>query len=182
MMTRRTVRNLVGVGLLAISAAGAGGAWACFPLPVVSVQPRASAPPGTQVNLEGVDFTSGKIEVRWNGLTGPLLGQSTGPNFSVPVTIPDAPGGSYTMVVFVREKDDTIGVKLSVPFDVTSPDSPSTGSTAPARATSGSGLSSAQTAALALGGLVLLVGGGAGGAVVSRRRRPRRDAAPAVDS
>jgi len=175
-----------GIALVVVTLLAATGAWACFPLPVLSVQPRASGPAGTLVTVEGVDFGGGVAsEVRWNAIDGPLLGRGSSDRFSIPVTIPQAGDGVYAIVALVRKTDDSVGVKAVAPFQVSS----STGGDsvepvkpvdAPRSSSSTSGLSTGATAALALLGGGLALAGGVVGAFLARRRRPAAPQPPAA--
>lgn len=169
--------------VLAVTLFGLSRAWACFPLPVVTLEPRASGPPGTEVVVNGVDF-NGAVEVRWNSLDGPQLAGATGPNFSTKAKIPDAPAGLYTLVVLSRAPDASVTVKAAASFEVVLPAGARSGAAtpppsrrAPAGTSSspGGGASSRGPAGavLALAGVGLLGVGGLAGARVGRRRPAR---------
>lgn len=113
---------MVGYGFLGVILGGASLASACVPQPnLVVVQPRSSGPPGSEVIVEGVGLDPGPAEVRWNGAGGPLLAEASGPSFSVPVKIPEALPGLYTVVVVSRETGGGIGNTGTVAFQVTGP-------------------------------------------------------------
>ncbi len=184
-MSRKVpVRVSMIVALVAVTVAGANGAWGCFPLPVLTVQPRASGPGGTQVTVEGVDFGEGvESEIRWNAIDGPLLARGSRGAFSVSVTIPQVDDGDYAIVAFSRLVDDSVGVKAATTFRIDSRAtvgrSPTSAVTTDRSSSTSDALSPAATAALALIGGAVFVAGGLGGAFLSRRRRDRWTATPA---
>ena len=93
---------------------------ACVPQPnLVTVQPHSFGPPGTKVTVVGLGFEPGRKEVRWNAPDGLLLGSTDGPNFSVPVTIPDATNGLHHLVVISRSGGGEVGNTGVVAFQVT---------------------------------------------------------------
>jgi hypothetical protein len=127
---------LAAVLVPALSVIGAAGALACVRQPLVVVQPQSSGPPGTRVTVAGTGFSDDRTELRWNGQDGPLLGTATGPEFSVPVTIPEAPGGLYSLVAVLRSPDGSIGNAVRASFQITAGTAPAgatgTGTAAPA--------------------------------------------------
>jgi hypothetical protein len=123
--------------VLVVSAVALGGAvaWACVPQAnLVTLSPRSSGPSGTEVTVEGLGLDPGPVEIRWNEADGPLLGEGSGPNLSVPVTIPDAPEGLYIVVLLARQPGGGVGNTARAAFQVTgsgemgthSPSSPGT--------------------------------------------------------
>lgn len=169
----------VAASMLAITLTGSRGAWACFPFPVLSVQPRASGPAGAQVTVEGVDFGDGATEVRWNAIDGPLLGHGSAERFSASVTIPQAEAGVYSIVGLARKTDGSVGVKAVTPFEVSSGAGvPTVAGSSPASSpglrgatSSTADLSTTAIAGLLLGGLAVSLAGGIGGAYLFTRRR-----------
>lgn len=151
---------------------GFGAAWACVPQArLVSIDPSSSGPPGSVVTVEGLAFDPGPAEVRWNASDGPRLATTTGPDFSVPVTIPTAAAGLYSIVVLSRAPDGSVGNAGSAAFEVTRPGD-SQGAIPSAAPNPGrAGSSSLPGMVLAMSGVVLLVLGGVVGAYLSRRRR-----------
>lgn len=125
------VRRRVGPAVLVIAVLlgiGAGGAAACVPQPkLVVLHPQSSGPAGAQVTVEVVGLDPGPAEVRWNGIDGELLAQATGPDFSVPVEIPEAEDGLYNVVVLSRHPSGALGNTAVVSFLVDS----SSGAAAP---------------------------------------------------
>lgn len=154
----------------------AGLAWACVPQArLVSLQPNSSGPSGTQVTVNGLGLDRTAIEIRWNSSDGPLLGKATGPDFSTPITVPDAPKGLYNVIALSRDTVGGIGSAASTPFQVTAPDRSGEGSEASASETS-SGKpeprrrkSDGSPGLAVLGGGLLLVLGAVIGALSSRR-------------
>lgn len=101
---------------------GTAVAFACVPQAnLVTLQPDSSGPAGSEVTLNAVNVDPGPAEVRWNGADGQLLAEGEGPNFSVPVKIPEVATGLYTVVVISRQPNGAIGNSATVPFQVTAP-------------------------------------------------------------
>jgi hypothetical protein len=163
------VRITCSVTLLATL--GAGDARACVPQPIVYLRPVSSGPPGTEVTVEGQNFTAGRAEVRWNGFDGQILATPTGPTFSSAVSIPDVDPGLYTVLVLVRDPAGAIGAVARSAFQVTSRAgiSPSSGQPAIGITPERAGSERWHAGAVA-GGTGLLVGAGLG-VVFARRRR-----------
>ena len=174
-------------GLLVIVLTAMGAAWACVPQPVLSVQPLASGPPGSQVTVEGANFAGGRVELRWNGLDGPLLFSATGASFAVPISIPDGADGLYALVALERQQDGSVGGVARTAFQLVR----STASTlaSPPQATSSTDDEASPSTVVAVtlgiaGAIALLVAGAAVGAATTRhrgatrppgRRKPTRD-------
>lgn len=111
----RTAASAVGVLVLL----GAAAAWACVPQPIISsVQPRASGQAGGQVTVVGDNFDQAPVEIRWNGVQGPLLGTSNGPSFSIPVTIPDDVEGLYVLTALSRQPGGGVGGTARASFQL----------------------------------------------------------------
>lgn len=78
-------------------------AWACTPA-ATAESSSSAGPSGTIVKITGKGFlgpeaSSAPVEIRWNSPTGPVLTATNGPEFSVPVTIPqDATAGLFYLV------------------------------------------------------------------------------------
>jgi len=173
-MSIASVRLLLGVGLLGSAlVGGAAGAYGCVPQPFILVQPQASATPGTEVKVDGQLFSNGsKIEIRWNATDGPLLATASSSDFSVPITIPSAPAGLYTVVALSRSQAGVQGEVARAAFQVTGgapAPAPAVGSSGagavPARGDGGTSFPSVAAAV----GLVAL--GLLGGALLFGRRR-----------
>jgi len=151
-------------------------AWACVPVrSLVSVTPQSSGPSGTQVTVSGVGFGSGDVEIRWNRPDGPQLAKTSGPEFSVPVTIPDAADGLYTLVAMTRAKDGGVDNAGVAPFLVTTAGATAGGprpNAAPLPASSAGKSSKGGVGQLAWT-LVLVPLAAIVGLVVARRRRTR---------
>lgn len=90
--------TVLGVVLFAV----AGAALACTPKPRVFSSLPEAAPPGAAVVVRGENVPSQHpVEIRWNGVRGDLLATATADGhgaFAVPVTVPQAAPGIYTMV------------------------------------------------------------------------------------
>ncbi len=173
--------GLVAAALLAALAAAllaASVAWGCIPQPLISVQPRSSGPAGSQVTVEGLAI-SGGAEIRWNSVEGPRLATASGPHFSVPVTIPQAPEGLYTVIVVERTPNGDLGSSGRAAFLVTpagtgaGPEAPSGGGgESPTTVASGPAPSSGPGVGMvAAGAAGIAVLAGLGAAWLSRRRR-----------
>lgn len=156
-------------------------AWGCVPQPFLSISPLASGPVGAQVTVYGTDFGSGDVEIRWNGVQGSLLAEAAGDEFSMPVTIPEAPVGLYLMVGLIRDGNGNVTQKGAASFEVTeaartTPDrSTEAGQVGESGSDDGSGPSGTAAAGLAAGALAMAtVGGFIGAAISSREHRSSR--------
>ncbi len=160
----------------------ATSARACVPYPYVFVEPRASAPPGTQVTVSGSGFGADSLEVRWRAIDGALLVKANGPTFSVPVTVPDEPPGLYTLLVVSRGRGGEVLGATPTVFDVTgagagNPPEPPTTATQPAEAPSPVPTASIEIPVAGALGVALFAAGVAAGVLARRRRQ----AAPSPD-
>jgi len=181
---RGSVRG-VAAAVAVVAAVGvflAGASWACNPMPLITIAPQASGPPGTKVAVDGL-AVGANAEIRWNGLKGPLLATAAGPTFSVPITIPDAPVGLYVVVVLDRGANGAVGNTGRAEFLVTGPGgapapTPRSGATVTVAPGGTSKPTASGTSAVvyALSAAALVAVGALGGAFVAGRRRP---AAPA---
>lgn len=150
-------------------------AWACVPQPLlVTVQPRGSGPPGTEVTVSALGFDPGRAEIRWNAVDGKLLAAPDGPDFSAPVVIPQASEGLYHLVVLARSAGGEIGNTAAVSFYVTA----EAGAAPPAprrwvaeEAPSSSSSADAGTAVAAGTGAAVALAVAGGAALAARRRR-----------
>lgn len=173
-MSKAGRRLLLVLGLFGAGVVGrAAGAYGCVPQPFILVHPRASATPGTEVRVDGQLFSNGsKIEIRWNATDGPQLATAQSADFSVPITIPSAPAGLYTVVALTRSQAGVQGEVARAAFQVTGgapAPAPAVGSSGagavPARRDGGTSFPSVAAAV----GLVAL--GLLGGALLFGRRR-----------
>lgn len=104
------------VGFVAL-VCSASHAWGCVPQPLVTIQPTASGPSGTQVQLEGVAFNNDvPVEIRWNGTDGQLLAAATGPSFKSTMTVPPVAEGLYTVIALERLPGGAAGGTARAPF------------------------------------------------------------------
>lgn len=167
--------SVVGTAILML-ALGVGPGWACVPQPLISLQPSASGPPGSQLALTGLAFGQGPVEVRWNAVDGPLLAQGSGPTISGPINVPQTPEGLYSIIAFNRAPDGTVGSSSRASFQVTAAGTPTTTqASSPATSVevpppSKGGNSRSGTL---FTGLAALVTGVVVGATLMRRRRHR---------
>lgn len=169
---RSVRRRLLALEIVVVLMVPRAAVFACAPQPMLSVQPRASAAPGTQVTVEGTNF-EGQVELRWNGLDGALLASSTGA-FVVTIATPEAPDGLYALVALERKQDGSIGGVARTPFQVAwvNPITP----TSPPRTTTFSDADQSSSKFFAVGwmisgAIVLLLTGAVLGARTTRRRR-----------
>lgn len=157
---------------------------ACVPgaaLPFVIVKPVPFGPAGSQITVEGLHFLAAPIELRWNGVDGPLLqgaASASGPSFSATAIVPDEPPGLYALVVLSRRADGSIADTAQVAFQLTGSNdgvvAPSprlgqpgiSGQASPAESSLGDDVAWVVFAAAALVAL-----GGAGGVILARQRR-----------
>ena len=151
----------------------ASTSWACVPQPLLSILPRSSGEPGQAVTLEGLHF-SGRVEIRWNTIDGPLLASPIGSPFSVATTVPEAPEGLYALVALERDQaGGIVGVTRSA-FEITSmkDDDSTFPVTTPTSITAGRSSTSTPLAAGlgAVGGVVVFLFGSYCGARFTRRR------------
>lgn len=187
---REARRRILGLACAVVVAASLtvmavdGLAWACVPQPrLITLQPRASGPAGSEVTVAALGFDPGRAEVRWNTSDGDLLASANGPDFSVPVTIPEAPDGLYHLVVLARSPGGEVGNTATASFQVTSRDATPPASTTPrARvgiepAPSPGSSTSAGTVVLA-GGAGAVVALGCFAALLALRRTRKSGAEP----
>lgn len=176
---------------LLLSAAIAVGvtlpAWACVPQPLVTIEPAASGPAGSEVTVEGVAL-NGRVEVRWNAIDGPLLATGSGPEISAAVAIPSVSPGLYSVVVVEREPGGGLGSSGRAAFLVTGDDGPGGGVTEEEAAgpgdSGGDAVADQRSASVPVGGLVaggagLFAGGVLAGVALRGRGRQREGRRPA---
>lgn len=120
-MSRRVMFGTIGV--LAVVLASVSLAWACVPQASLTLSPTSGAA-GSTVTAKGSGFTADQpVEIRWGSKTGPVLKTSTGPSFSVPITIPAvAPGVYYVSAAETGEHSDHSATIAA--FRVTAPGAP----------------------------------------------------------
>ena len=88
---------LAGAGIAGVVAAGPAAAAA-----QVSLSPT-TGPAGSAFTVTGSGFPAADVEIRWDTQSGPLLATATGPDFSVPVVVPDdAVPNSHPVLAVVR--------------------------------------------------------------------------------
>lgn len=150
-------------------------AFACVPQPNILVQPSASGPSGTHVDVVGENFGPGGTEVRWNAVDGPLLGKADGPSFSKSIVIPDVAAGLYTLLAVLRGGQGEVLDAVRAPFQVTAPETqPNTVRRPPVKASAQADSSSDTVPAMAAGAGIALFAAFSG-AAVARARRDRRN-------
>lgn len=105
-MTVKRSGIVAGFGSVVAVLAWAGVAFACTAVAGVEVV-GSRGTPGSQTVVEGRRFEPGPVQLRWNTADGPLLATATGPEFSVPVTVPDAPDGVAFVIAVQRDSKGT---------------------------------------------------------------------------
>lgn len=95
--------------MLTTALALASAAWACTPRLGMEMLSTPAGFPDTKVTVKGITPGTGQVEIRWDGLRGPLLGtaevrpiagDANSSTFSATVTIPPAsPGVHYVVAV-----------------------------------------------------------------------------------
>lgn len=158
----------------------AAAAYGCaLPKTLLVIGSRSSGPPGSEVMVQGIGLAEAPVELRWNATDGPTLTTTSGPDFRMPVTIPQVEDGLYSVVAVARLRDGGISNLASTPFQVqrsalaqsvgrSSEDS----SPAVSRRSAGTG---------AIGGmLVVSFVAGVAGALLFTRRRVKR--APSIEA
>ena len=91
------------IAVLGVLVSGAAIAWACTPQASIGID-VSTGNPGTQVQVTGAEFADGgPVQITWNG--GQVLATATGPEFSVPITIPAAPAETHTIVAVGFEQN-----------------------------------------------------------------------------
>lgn len=115
---------LVALAVAAAVVLGGGLAWACSVnanIPDGGLTPN-HGPPGTDVRVEAREFNPGRVEIRWDSTTGPLLGtamvepQDEEGSFETTVTIPEQASHQVHTVVAVQRP-----YKAQATFEVTKP-------------------------------------------------------------
>lgn len=88
----------------------------------------ASGPPGTEFVVTGTGFAALPVEIRWGGLTGPVIATAMGPAFSVTAVVPDSPPNSHPVMAVVTDGNavstssasfQVTGGKAPAPVDTT---------------------------------------------------------------
>jgi hypothetical protein len=104
---------VVAVGLLGVGTAAAA--------PELTVSP-ASGPPGTEFVVTGSGFAALPVEIRWGGLSGPVIATAAGPAFSVTAVAPESQPNSVPVTAVVI--DGSSVSTSSASFQVTSAAAP----------------------------------------------------------
>lgn len=123
--SRRTASCIAFLMCLVLAGA-ASSAVACTPSASISVSPAAGAR-GSATNVRGSGFER-EVELRWNSMTGTVLGRAEGPSFYVSLTIPDVQPGVYYIVGIGRSDGDVRGTAKTA-FEVTAPPATTTTTT-----------------------------------------------------
>lgn len=158
----RIRRGLASV-LLAVSVAAlliAAQAWACVPMPVLTVLSKSSGPAGSTFSVQGENVPA-PIEVRWNSPQGQLLARVNNPAKVTRVKVPTVAPGLYVVMMLSRQSNRTVGAIARAPFYV---QGPTTAGIKPAASKDEDGV---PLVVVVIGLLVVM---GAGGFVLLRRR------------
>lgn len=150
-------------------------AFACAPLPLLSVEPRSSGAAGSTIGVDGLRFTVGPAEVRWNTVDGPLLATATGPDFHAELEIPRTAPGLYALLGLSRGADGSVGVVARTSFEVTDGSAAALSAAAPTVAPSRSQRGRSGVAVAALVGAGAVVGGSVGLLAGRRRHAAHRE-------
>jgi hypothetical protein len=111
---RRTLT--AALSALAVLVTGAAIAWACTPQARITTD-VGQGQPGTRVVVTGELFADGgPVTITWYG--GAALSTATGPSFSVPVTIPNAPADTHTIVAVGRNPNGTEAGRARASFTI----------------------------------------------------------------
>jgi hypothetical protein len=117
------------LALVILCAAALLGAGPASAAPQLQLSP-ASGPAGTTVTVAAAGFAAGDVELRWGTQSGPLLATAVGPDFTVPVVVPDAGPDTYPLVAVARSAN---GVSTSsASFQVTPGQAPAPTTVTPA--------------------------------------------------
>lgn len=177
MRTKKVGYGVIAAALLVLGWASV--AFACSVLPQVSYSllPE-SATPGSTVVVEGQNVrTQAQVEIRWNGVGGKVLALATPVNgaFSVPVQVPEATPGIYSLMLVTdnagvgRTAFEVVGSATTAPKPQPAPHPWPGPSDAPIRADRAAGdPTMAGIGFLAIGLVGLFVGSTV--AIVRRRR------------
>ena len=99
----------------------AGVAFACTPQAMIQVS-APSAPAGETITVTGNDFQAAPVSIHLTSASGPVLGTAQGPQFSTPITVPDASVGIHYLVATQSGSSNPV-VTLEI-VDKASPSSP----------------------------------------------------------
>lgn len=114
----------VTVAMVAVVLVGFGGTASAHTKPRIVAANPASAPAGTAVAVTGaaVGAPEGEVQIRWDSVTGPVLGTAdvnADGDFAASVAVPETDPGVHFLVVVA----DGIGVARTS-FEVSSPAAP----------------------------------------------------------
>lgn len=138
---RRVSVGACGVAAMVLGAVSI--AFACSPSAYLTVEPNAGGA-GSDAIAHGSEFVNGgPVKIFWNSTGGPVLATTSGPSFSVPITIPANanPGANYVYAVGYNGAGEVAGV-ARWGFRVTEP----TPAPRPSVGTPGSSAAPGQTA------------------------------------
>lgn len=93
-------------------------AWACTQSAYLEPILKPS-PAGSLVGVSGDSFNSGPVEIRWDSAKGKVLGQASGPSFSVSVATPaDAAPGVYYLVAVQTDPSGAVLGRGATPVEI----------------------------------------------------------------
>ncbi len=183
--------RIVGVTLAAVAVVlvGFGGTASAHTKPRIVAANPAAAPAGTAVAVTGaaVGAPEGEVQIRWDSVTGPVLGTAAvnaDGDFAASIPIPPTTPGIHSLVVVA----DGTGVARTA-FEVSSPAAPAARpaaldvQTPLARQGAAAPAASAASSALTVGASLLAVGlvalfSGVALAGLRRRRAPAIQTSP----
>lgn len=119
---------VLALGMAAVLAAASAAA-ACTPMLAMYPLSSPAGDPGKEVTVKGTSPSTDPVEVRWDGIRGPMLGtasvdEETGA-FSIDVEIPEAaPGLHYVVAVGGASKGGDSTGWSRAPFKVAGPAPP----------------------------------------------------------
>ena len=126
----------------------------------------ASGPPGTEFVVTGTGFAALPVEIRWGGLSGPVIATAMGPEFSVTAGVPDSPPNSHPVMAVVT--DGSAVSTSSASFQVTNGAAP-----APEESTTSTSTSTTLAQPPATSPAASIPGGETGGSAIRSSATPR---------
>lgn len=105
MTMRGRTAGIIGVGFLTGFMALGATAWGCTVQAGIDPLLVQSGRPGTKLAVTGEAIAPGPVELRWNGIRGPVVataiagGGSHSTEFAAEVTVPEAAPGVYYLVL-----------------------------------------------------------------------------------
>ncbi len=117
MSTLRRRISMAILSTLVVLTTGAALAWACTPQAYINLS-STSGGPGDTVTVTGRGFIDGPVEIYWNESGTAPLATARGPEFSIPVTIPQAASGVHYVTTAARTPDGQLVGSPSRAFEI----------------------------------------------------------------